>query len=169
MPLYLVYFLLKSKSPQHYCCGLKIRGRRDLVSDHCRFIVDSLPRRGSVAILLKTPLAPARSHSPRLRSHPLPLTPEPALRSNPSSRKNKKEVLLDFLFISRKERFELSRRLSRPTPLAGAPLRPLEYFRRRQSQTVSDVIAIILYYICPILSIGIFNFSIKVFRKKLFP
>ncbi len=25
------------------------------------------------------------------------------------------------------ERFELSRRLTRPTPLAGAPLRPLEY------------------------------------------
>ena len=30
--------------------------------------------------------------------------------------------------LAEKERFELSRRLSRPTPLAGAPLRPLEYF-----------------------------------------
>ena len=32
------------------------------------------------------------------------------------------------LFLAEKERFELSRRYSRPTPLAGAPLRPLEYF-----------------------------------------
>ena len=31
-------------------------------------------------------------------------------------------------YLAEKERFELSRRLSRPTPLAGAPLRPLEYF-----------------------------------------
>ena len=30
--------------------------------------------------------------------------------------------------LAEKERFELSRRYSRPTPLAGAPLRPLEYF-----------------------------------------
>ena len=30
--------------------------------------------------------------------------------------------------MAEKERFELSRRYSRPTPLAGAPLRPLEYF-----------------------------------------
>ena len=32
------------------------------------------------------------------------------------------------LFLAEKERFELSRRDNRPTPLAGAPLRPLEYF-----------------------------------------
>ena len=32
------------------------------------------------------------------------------------------------LFLAEKERFELSRRGNRPTPLAGAPLRPLEYF-----------------------------------------
>ena len=31
-------------------------------------------------------------------------------------------------FLAEKERFELSRRYNRPTPLAGAPLRPLEYF-----------------------------------------
>ena len=31
-------------------------------------------------------------------------------------------------YVTEKERFELSRRLTRPTPLAGAPLRPLEYF-----------------------------------------
>ena len=30
--------------------------------------------------------------------------------------------------MAEKERFELSRRYNRPTPLAGAPLRPLEYF-----------------------------------------
>ena len=33
-------------------------------------------------------------------------------------------------YLAEKERFELSRRLSRPTPLAGAPLRPLEYFSK---------------------------------------
>ena len=33
-----------------------------------------------------------------------------------------------FQILAEKERFELSRRYSRPTPLAGAPLRPLEYF-----------------------------------------
>ena len=32
------------------------------------------------------------------------------------------------LSLAEKERFELSRRYNRPTPLAGAPLRPLEYF-----------------------------------------
>ena len=30
--------------------------------------------------------------------------------------------------MAEKERFELSRRLTRPTPLAGAPLHQLEYF-----------------------------------------
>ena len=30
--------------------------------------------------------------------------------------------------MAEKERFELSLRLTRTTPLAGAPLRPLEYF-----------------------------------------
>ena len=33
-----------------------------------------------------------------------------------------------YFLLAEKERFELSRRYSRPTPLAGAPLRPLEYF-----------------------------------------
>ena len=34
------------------------------------------------------------------------------------------------VFLAEMERFELSRRYSRPTPLAGAPLRPLEYISR---------------------------------------
>ena len=38
------------------------------------------------------------------------------------------------LFLAEKERFELSRRYTRPTPLAGAPLRPLEYFSVYSSQ-----------------------------------
>ena len=42
--------------------------------------------------------------------------------------KMKKVLENQGLFLAEKERFELSRRLSRPTPLAGAPLRPLEYF-----------------------------------------
>ena len=37
-------------------------------------------------------------------------------------------------FLAEKERFELSRRYNRPTPLAGAPLRPLEYFSVYSSQ-----------------------------------
>ena len=37
-------------------------------------------------------------------------------------------------FLAEKERFELSRRDNRPTPLAGAPLRPLEYFSVYSSQ-----------------------------------
>ncbi len=36
--------------------------------------------------------------------------------------------------MAEKERFELSRRYNRPTPLAGAPLRPLEYFSVYSSQ-----------------------------------
>ena len=44
--------------------------------------------------------------------------------------KNKRHILFGIclLFLAEKERFELSRRYYRPTPLAGAPLRPLEYF-----------------------------------------
>ena len=34
------------------------------------------------------------------------------------------------VFLAEMERFELSRRYSRPTPLAGAPLRPLEYISK---------------------------------------
>ena len=38
-------------------------------------------------------------------------------------------VLVIFIFkLAEKEGFEPSRRLTRPTPLAGAPLQPLEYF-----------------------------------------
>ena len=40
----------------------------------------------------------------------------------------KKSKSFDLDFLAEKERFELSRRYNRPTPLAGAPLRPLEYF-----------------------------------------
>ena len=32
--------------------------------------------------------------------------------------------------MAEKERFELSRRLTQPTPLAGEPLRPLGYFSK---------------------------------------
>ena len=35
--------------------------------------------------------------------------------------------------MAEKERFELSRRLTQPTPLAGEPLRPLGYFSMRQN------------------------------------
>ncbi len=35
-------------------------------------------------------------------------------------------------FLAEKERFELSLQLSRTTPLAGEPLRPLGYFSNRK-------------------------------------
>ena len=38
------------------------------------------------------------------------------------------QAIQGFSLLAEKERFELSRRYYRPTPLAGAPLRPLEYF-----------------------------------------
>ena len=41
--------------------------------------------------------------------------------------RKKQPTKVDCSFLAEMERFELSRRLSRPTPLAGAPLRPLEY------------------------------------------
>ena len=39
-------------------------------------------------------------------------------------------------FLAEKEGFEPSRRYSRPTPLAGAPLRPLEYFSMKPASSV---------------------------------
>ncbi len=41
--------------------------------------------------------------------------------------------------LAEKERFELSRRYHRPTPLAGAPLRPLEYFSVYSSQAAGCI------------------------------
>ena len=42
---------------------------------------------------------------------------------------NKNTTRMGGVLLAEKERFELSRRvLWQPTPLAGAPLRPLEYF-----------------------------------------
>ena len=53
------------------------------------------------------------------------------------------------LFLAEKERFELSRRYSRPTPLAGAPLRPLEYFSKYSSEAAvcMGFRTFLLYYI----------------------
>ena len=51
----------------------------------------------------------------------------PTAFSNLSVVKQKRHLAVSFCFTE-KERFELSRREYRPTPLAGAPLRPLEYF-----------------------------------------
>ena len=50
------------------------------------------------------------------------------------------------LFLAEKERFELSRRYNRPTPLAGAPLRPLEYFSVYSTQTAACSRLRPLYY-----------------------
>ena len=48
--------------------------------------------------------------------------------------------------LAEKERFELSRRYSRPTPLAGAPLRPLEYFSVYSSQAAGCIGLRLIYY-----------------------
>ena len=49
-------------------------------------------------------------------------------KAKKTKRKTRRGGIPHGFYASEKERFELSRRLSRPTPLAGAPLRPLEYF-----------------------------------------
>ena len=51
-------------------------------------------------------------------------------------------------FLAEKERFELSRRDNRPTPLAGAPLRPLEYFSVYSSRSAIASNLRPLYYTC---------------------
>ena len=71
-------------------------------------------------------------------------------------KKNHSRVRLWF-FLAEKERFELSRRYYRPTPLAGAPLRPLEYFSMVES-AVSQDSQVILYPILCLLSICFFIF-----------
>ncbi len=65
-----------------------------------------------------------------------------------------------FQILAEKERFELSRRYSRPTPLAGAPLRPLEYFSEYSSEAAvcMGFRTFLLYYILRRLS--------RLFRKN---
>ena len=104
------------------------RRRRDLVFDHLRFIVASLP---PVAMLLESSLAFARFIAHRARS-------QRSLSCRTGAivqifrfimPPNKNTTRMGGVLLAEKERFELSRRvLWQPTPLAGAPLRPLEYF-----------------------------------------
>ena len=54
--------------------------------------------------------------------------------------------------LAEKERFELSRRLSRPTPLAGAPLRPLEYFSTAVSDRLITDSFIIIQFSFPVVN-----------------
>ena len=63
-------------------------------------------------------------------------------------------VVMPLFFLAEKERFELSRRGNRPTPLAGAPLRPLEYFSvtLTQAAVCSDLRHRLLYTIFILLS-----------------
>ena len=84
--------------------------------------------------------------------------------------KMKKVLENQGLFLAEKERFELSRRYSRPTPLAGAPLRPLEYFSV-YSSPAAGCIGLrhpILYMVFPSLSSPFlqkfFYFLRKVFK-----
>ena len=48
--------------------------------------------------------------------------------TNKGHTRNKSTTSLLWTWMAEMERFELSRRDNRPTPLAGAPLQPLEYF-----------------------------------------
>ena len=79
---------------------------------------------------------------------------------------NRKSHPIGWLFLlAEMERFELSRRLTRPTPLAGAPLRPLEYI---SMHCVSDRLQnsrSILYYITAHLS-SAFLKSLEKLRTK---
>ena len=79
--------------------------------------------------------------------------------------KMKKVLENQGLFLAEKERFELSRRYSRPTPLAGAPLRPLEYFSVYSSQS-AGCIGLATFYIIHIFIAFVksfFDFDAKFF------
>ena len=78
------------------------------------------------------------------------------------------------LNLAEKERFELSRRYSRPTPLAGAPLRPLEYFSKYSCEmpVAFSRRFLILYTFLPALSRAFCIFSclpFKMFSDRLMP
>ena len=77
--------------------------------------------------------------------------------------KMKKVLENQGLFLAEKERFELSRRYSRPTPLAGAPLRPLEYFSVYSPQSAGCIGSAtpLLYTLFSSLSIPFFIFLQK--------
>ena len=51
-----------------------------------------------------------------------------SLQTNSYIQKKKHKGKILVLFLAQKERLELSRRITRPTPLAGAPRHQLEYF-----------------------------------------
>ena len=70
-------------------------------------------------------------------------------KSGEKTRKSPEILRFRELFLAEKERFELSRRYSRPTPLAGAPLRPLEYFSKYSSEAAACMgfRTFLLYYI----------------------
>ena len=95
------------------------------------------PRLRCPKLLCSLPLRAISTAAPSFRSLLPPpaalphssLLPVPGARSN-LSLPNEKAPLWVLFHLAEKERFELSRRLSRPTPLAGAPLRPLEYFSK---------------------------------------
>ena len=64
-------------------------------------------------------------------------------------------------FLAEKERFELSRRSSRPTPLAGEPLRPLGYFRRSMVNELAERVGFepTDAFTSPVFKTGAFNHS----------
>ena len=88
-----------------------------------------------------------------------------------SAIKMKKVLENQGLFLAEKERFELSRRYHRPTPLAGAPLRPLEYFSIGELAVFQNS-RVILYPIFAVLSIC-FQYLSKIyfqfFQKAYLP
>ena len=66
--------------------------------------------------------------------------------------RQRKKHPLRVLSLAEKERFELSRRDNRPTPLAGAPLRPLEYFSiysRASGRLQKLATSLIIHYFYP--------------------
>ena len=86
---------------------------------------------GAIGAIRACERAPARSGL--IICAPLALQAAAQKGISPSPPTQKRHPMGAFA-LAEKERFELSRRDNRPTPLAGAPLRPLEYFSVYSSQ-----------------------------------
>ena len=124
----------EKKPPKSYDSeGFSWRRRRDLRTELRRERGVSPSKAGANKAI------PPSIGVPRLTGYQ---TDQPRQKENPT-------LTGRVLFLAEKERFELSRRYSRPTPLAGAPLRPLEYFSEYSSEAAACMgfRTFLLYYI----------------------
>ncbi len=122
-------------------------------------------RSSALPILLICSLARLRFFRHRRRL-PHSLSRRSGAVSSPSSTPKQKDTVWCPFVLAEKERFELSRRYSRPTPLAGAPLRPLEYFSVYSSRPPLALACDNLYYtqvflVCQALFVISINFFVQ--------